>query len=113
MVTITNYGNDQTAIAEAEAAFVLVTLLCATPPVSLSGDVHLLLSSDDAVYIDTGLDYTYYRQPTIFSGITPEAGPKRGGTRVTLTGSGLAAFVSESQPLSQQEMTQVIALDCH
>ena len=85
-------------------------LLCATPPVGLSGDVHLLLSSDDAVYIDTSLDYTYYLQPTIFYGITPEAGPKRGGTRVTLTGKGLAAFVSELQPLSQQEMTQVIPL---
>ena len=80
------------------------------PPVGLSGDVHLLLSSDDAVYIDTGLDYTSYLQPTIFSGISPEAGPKRGGTRVTLTGNGLAAFVSELQPLSQQEMTQVIPL---
>ena len=30
-------------------------LLCATPPSEASGDVHLLLSNDDVVYIDTGL----------------------------------------------------------
>ena len=43
------------------------SLLCATPPSALeadggAGDVHLLLSRDDLVYIDTGLDYTYYVQ---------------------------------------------------
>ena len=36
--------------------------LCATPPAD-AGDVHLLLSNDNVVYIDTGLDYTYYVQP--------------------------------------------------
>ena len=77
-------------------------LLCATPPSEgLIGDVHLLLSNNDVVYIDTGLDYTYYVQPTVFSSVSPEGGPKRGGTRVTLTGAGFAAFVSESQPLSR------------
>ena len=76
------------------------SLLCATPPADAAGDVHLLLSNDDVVYIDTGLDYTYYVQPTVFSAVTPEGGPKRGGTLVTLTGAGFAAFVSQSQPLS-------------
>ena len=55
------------------------------------------------MYIDTGLDYTYYVQPTIFSSVSPEGGPKRGGTRVTLTGQGFTAFVSESQPLTGDE----------
>ena len=78
-------------------------LLCTTPPASYAGDVHLLLSNDDIVYIDTGLDYTYYVQPTIFSSVSPEGGPKRGDTLVTLTGSGFAAFVSQSQPLSPDD----------
>ena len=51
-----------------------------------AGDVHLLLSRDDLVYIDTGLDYTYYVQPTLFTDVAPEGGPKRGGTMTTLTG---------------------------
>ena len=67
------------------------SLLCATPPSALTanggaGDVHLLLSRDDLVYIDTGLDYTYYVQPTLFTDVAPEGGPKRGGTMTTLTG---------------------------
>ncbi len=48
--------------------------------------MHLLLSRDDLVYIDTGLDYTYYVQPTLFTDVAPEGGPKRGGTMTTLTG---------------------------
>ena len=56
------------------------SLLCATPPSALeadggAGDVHLLLSRDDLVYIDTGLDYTYYVQaltaPLIHLLLTP------------------------------------------
>ena len=82
-------------------------LLCATPPSGgLVGDVHLLVSNDDVVYIDTGLDYTYYNQPTLFSSVSPEGGPKRGGTRVTLSGEGFTAFVSESQPLTSDQKRQ-------
>ena len=40
----------------------------------------LPLSSDDLVYIDTGLDFTYYTQPSTFYDVEPEGGPKRGGT---------------------------------
>jgi hypothetical protein len=50
-----------------------------------------------------GLDYTYYVQPTVFSSVAPEGGPKRGGTLVTLTGAGFTAFVSQSQPLTDDE----------
>ena len=67
------------------------SLMCSTPPSALgnggAGDVHLLLSRDDLVYIDTGLDYTYYVQPEFFTDVAPEGGPKRGGTMTTLTGA--------------------------
>ena len=46
-------------------------LVCATPPAprkvlhgdGTAEDVHLLLSTDNVVYIDIGYDYTYYDQP--------------------------------------------------
>ena len=50
-----------------------------------------------------GLDYTYYVQPVLFSRVSPEGGPKRGGTRVTLEGAGFSAFVSQSQPLTNAQ----------
>ena len=65
-------------------------LVCATPPAprkvlhgdGTAEDVHLLLSTDNVVYIDIGYDYTYYDQPTAFSQVVPAGGPKRGGTAV-------------------------------
>ena len=114
VVTLQGYGFDSGPVAfcrfggadRQPVAVLEVTrelLLCATPPATSAGDVHLLLSNDDVVYIDTGLDYTYYVQPTSFSSVSPGGGPKRGGTKVTLRGSGFSAFVSESQPLSPDE----------
>ena len=79
------------------------TLLCPTPPFASPVDVHLLLSRDNLVYIDTGLDYTYYVQPSLFTDVQPEGGPKRGGTMTTLTGAGFTRFVSESQPLTDEQ----------
>ena len=51
------------------------TLLCPTPPFASPVDVHLLLSRDNLVYIDTGLDYTYYVQPSLFTDVQPEGEP--------------------------------------
>ena len=109
--------------------------LCAAPATEQPGDVHVLLSNDDIVYIDTGLDYTYYVQPSYsivvldycasyscarllcyyryyvqpstFTDVSPQGGPKRGGTAVTLTGEGFAGFVSLSQPLSADKKRSI------
>ena len=86
-------------------------LVCATPPAprkvlhgdGTAEDVHLLLSTDNVVYIDIGYDYTYYDQPTAFSQVVPEGGPKRGGTAVTLTGGGFTRFNPAWDPLTNAD----------
>jgi hypothetical protein len=74
MATIPKYGNDQTAIAEAEAAFVLVTL-------------------NAQQYVDTTYRFRYYGlridQVTVNGG--PPGGVTTGGTLVTFRGFGFDA----------------------
>ena len=78
-------------------------ITCTTTPRAVVGVVRLYLSLNGiAPFEDTGLDFTYYRNPTLADvlSLSPRGGPSSGGTLVTVYATGLDALGLYKPPAS-------------
>jgi hypothetical protein len=76
-------------------------ITCTTTPRAVVGVVRLYLSLNGiAPFEDTGLDFTYYRNPTLADvlSLSPRGGPSSGGTLITVYANGLDALGTYKPP---------------
>ena len=65
------------------------TSISAIAPAATSGIVDVTVTGPGGTSATTAADHYKYKPPTV-TGVTPNKGPRAGGTSVTITGSGFA-----------------------
>jgi IPT/TIG domain len=83
------FGDDSSSSSRVPATVLSSDLLACTAPQRRPGAVPLLISTNGQQYVRASSDYTYHVSVQVRA-VEPTVGPARGGTVVTVTGSGFA-----------------------
>jgi IPT/TIG domain len=109
------FGDDSSSSSRVPATVLCSDLLACTAPQRRPGAVPLLISTNGQQYVRASSDYTYHVSVHVRA-VEPAVGPARGGTVVTVTGSGFADSADLSCDVGERRAAAVYisstALSC-